>query len=295
MIHLKNLFLFCAASAIVSLEVGCTPDAVVIPPPLAGECQMQSIKIGTSTYLSVTYDAQNRPVSVFKNSDIKTTNEYLYNSAGLIREVIGKDSLNNVTGRDIFTYNTANKIIYAESQNAAGQRDYYDGRYEYDASMRQTRENRLYHDSVNYAIGYNYTGSGDLPSTVRIFSRRNGALRLDSYSTRIYDTNKNLISETYYSPDSLRTGVITYTYDTKKLGFFINYPGLGRVSKINTPVFGTNNALTSTTVLYNPAGNITSNTTNNWVYQYNTNNYPSKLLTTGLPNISGFDVTYYCH
>jgi hypothetical protein len=261
-------------SAIVSLEVGCTHDAVVIPTAPVSNCQVKTIKNNNNTVLyRMTYDAQNRISSIStREGGGNQVSTYNYNSNGLAINEIISDTLGIVRSRVEYTYNTANKLVRREYFQGANSNSV--STMEYDASMRIVRNNRLQADTIkDYSI-IEYSNATDLPSKSTGYSKYNGTIIQGGYTFFTYDASGNLLNSTSYGSDNVKRETSDYTYDNKKLGYFVNVPGAGRVSFASNNMHDTNNVISFVNKRFSADGSVSSTKTSNISYTYDANNYP---------------------
>jgi hypothetical protein len=214
--------------------------------------------------------------------------------------MVVKDTMGVVLDKTVSTYNAANKLVRSEQFAPNGQSRGNVSTYEYDANMRKIRENQLEADTVKYYAAFEYTGSSDLPSVITLHSKSNGTDNIFNYSAMVYDANKNILSKTDDLNATQKRKKTFYTYDNKKQGFVIKYPGLGGISAFSAyglSGIGGNNVLSIREENYNSAGAVTTTTTNSFTYEYDANGYPTKrtYVSPSSGSTSVITFTYHCH
>lgn len=213
-----------------------------------------------------TYNGNELSEVKFYYNDVLTSKSLYFYTDDLITQIKRYNSSNQLTYLEDYTYNNSGQLIQSIS---------------YDEGILDVRKTYVYNQNgtINELEYYNY---GQPQET------------LNSNSTFTY-TNGNLVTSNIIEYDGTQVynnQIITYLYDDKNSPFknlnastkFLFSNNIGPSNGFNHNIIGS----TETNTNINPAF---SNSTINYQYIYNTDNYPTK-VTSSNPGSSTVEYTY---
>ena len=298
--------LSCLALTILVSLTACnkTPDEPATP--AEPTCDLALNKKGGVKSFDVSYNAQHL-MTKFSYYDaagsVTSSYDFSYDGNGRVTTQAGKDAAGVSTQRVDLIYGSNNKIFQIKSYNSAGEQTSQTTQ-EYDSDGRCTRKSSLsFTAGVSSASGYTvieYSGSSKYP-TRAIYTPQPTGMR--TITTFTYDANGNMTESVRFDApiggQSIQRYRYQYTYDNKKL-VALNLAGYARVgydSGANENfIANKNNRTLETQISYDVLGNETNRSVSSYVYEYNSDGYPTKRTYTPSSGANVIDTyEYHCH